>query len=360
MRVSGESHMPLVKRITSLLLAIFSVGLFSSTLQNECLADPVALNGRSSNDGLRYGLPPEIEKNGLNFATQDVPLNRGDVRNRILKEINYFLLDKRSRVFYWLSRADTLKPTIAPILKSYNLPPEFIYLAAIESNYNSRALSSAGAFGYWQFIKSTALCGPAGCPDYDWKRVINNWKDERADLVKSTHSAARYLAWLNRVKKVSLTGLSDREGFNDWFLTTASYNAGPTRVVQRLNAYGTAGYWDAPLPIETEKYVPRWIALGIISQYRDFYGLKIRPGSSASFDTLEQIKLTKDLSFTDMAKILNTTPRMIWSLNSQVPSDKSVFPARHGGVTISHTIHVPKGSEKKFLAQLEARGFKKK
>jgi membrane-bound lytic murein transglycosylase D len=325
-----------------------------------CLAGPVSLNSGASTDGLRYTLPPQIEKNGLQFASQDVPIRRPDVRKRILREINYLLLDRRSRVFHWLSRADSLKTTIGPILKSYNVPPEFLYLAAIESNYNGRALSSAGAFGYWQFIKSTALCGPRGCPDYDWKREINAWKDERADLVKSTHSAARYLAWLNRVKRVSLNGHDDRNGFNDWFLTAASYNAGPTRVVQRLNAYGVTSYWDDPLPIETEKYVPRWIALGVISRYRDFYGVKIKPLGSSPFDTVEQIKLVKDLSFADVAKMLNTTPRNIWFLNSQVPVEKSIFPAKHSGVVIKHTIHLPKGTQKKFLAQLEIRGFKKK
>jgi membrane-bound lytic murein transglycosylase D len=358
--VFQHRRMSLKKSLNSSVLVALPFFIFLLVAQHMCHASPVALNSGASMDGLRYGLPPQVEKNGLRFASQVVPLNRPDVRNRILKEVNYLLLDRRSRVFYWLSRADSLKPTIGPILKGYNLPHEFIYLAAIESNYNGRALSSAGAFGYWQFIKATALCGPKGCPDYDWKRVINNWKDERADLVKSTHSAARYLAWLNRVKRVSLSGHPDRDGFNDWFLTAASYNAGPTRVIQRLNAYGTTSYWDTPLPIETEKYVPRWIALGLISMNRDFYDLKIKPGGSASFDTLEQIKLAKDLGFAQIAKMLNTTPRVIWSLNSQIPFEKAVFPARHGGVIIKHTIHVPKGTGKKLLTQLEVQGFKKK
>jgi hypothetical protein len=93
---------------------------------------------------------------------------------------------------------------------------------------------------------------------------------------------------------------------------------------------------------------------------RDFYDLKIKPGGSASFDTLEQIKLAKDLGFAQIAKMLNTTPRVIWSLNSQIPFEKAVFPARHGGVIIKHTIHVPKGTGKKLLTQLEVQGFKKK
>ncbi len=348
-------------RPTSLILVLIPcVACLLITSSNVGLAETPSLKNSFSSDGLRYHLPPQVEKSGFRFAGQDVPLNRPEVKRRILKEINYLLLDRRSRVFFWLSRSDSLKPIIEPILKKYEIPQEFLFLAAIESNYNGRALSSAGAFGYWQFIKSTALSGPVGSPDYDWKRVINNWKDERADLIKSTHSAACYLAWLNRVKKVNLNGCLDRNGFNDWFLTAASYNAGPSRVLQRLNAFETTNYWDAPLPSETEKYVPRWIALGLISRYRDFYGLRVKLGASASFDTVEHVKLSKDLSFAEVARMLNTTPRAIWLLNSQIPFEKGVFPARDGGTVVKHTVHVPKGTSKKFLARLESAGFKTK
>ncbi len=309
---------------------------------------------------IRYTFPPSVQKAGLVFAGQSVPLERHDVKNRILKEINYLLMDRRSKVIAWIARADSLRPIISPILKSYDVPQEFIYLAAIESSYNGRALSSAGAYGFWQFMKATAMSGPAGCDQYNWKRVINHWKDERADLVKSTHSAARYLAWMNRVKKVSIGANSERNGFGDWFLSAAAYNAGPGRVTQRLNGFGVNHYWEAPLPIETEKYVPRWIALGIISQNRTFYGLKAPVQPSANFETVEKIRLTKDLSFADMAKMINATPRQIWKLNSQIPVEKSIFPARSGGTTLQHTINLPKGSKGKFMVQLAANGYTKK
>ncbi len=54
----------------------------------------------------------------------------------------------------------------------------------------------------------------------------------------STRSAARYLAWMNQVKKVSLQSKPERAGFNNWFLSAAAYNAGPSRVVERLNSFG--------------------------------------------------------------------------------------------------------------------------
>lgn len=309
---------------------------------------------------LQYGFPPRIEKEGLKFAGHTIPVSRVDVRKRILEEINYLLLDRRSRVLVWLSRADYFKPVTAAVFQRYKVPVEFLLLAAIESSYDPRALSSAGAYGYWQFIKSTALCGPTGCDEYDWSMKITPWKDERADLVRSTHSAARYLAWLYRVKKVQLENGESRDGFQDWLLTAAAYNAGPARVSQRLNLFGASSYWDVPLPPETEKYVPRLIALWIISKNRRFYDVQVYPQRTVSFDTVADVRLSKDLSFATMAKLLGTTPRSIWELNAQISPYKAVFPAGKGRKPISHTIRVPKGEGEKLRSQLKAHGYVKK
>lgn len=306
--------------------------------------------------GFRYDFPPGFGPKGFKFAGEHIPLNRPDVRNRILTELNYLLLDRRSLVVTWLTRADALRPTINDVLKEYRLPREFIYLAAIESSYNSRALSSAGAYGYWQFIKSTATCGPRGCDEYDWKMNISRWHDDRADLVRSTHSAARYLAWMNRIRKVRLEGKQERSGFGNWLLATAAYNAGPARVTERMNTYGADSYWDIPLPIETERYVPRWIAIALISRYRTHYGVQARPRPKVAFDTVRK-RLKKDLSVTAIARMLDTTPRVIWTLNSRLDIEGAEFPAKYRGKHIPHTINIPRGSKREFLAELKKNGY---
>ncbi|MBM3303005.1 MAG: lytic transglycosylase domain-containing protein [Deltaproteobacteria bacterium] len=307
-----------------------------------------------------YGFPSRIEAHGLTFASHDVPLSRHDVRTRILHEINHLLLDRRSKLLAWLSRADALRHVISPILSKYGVPSAFLYLAAIESSYDPRALSSAGAFGYWQFIKSTALHGPPDSAEYDWKMNITSWKDERADLIRSTHAAARYLAWMNAVKKIDLNTQGQKSGFQDWLLAAAAYNAGPARVIQRMNLFGASSYWDVPLPSETERYVPRLIAVWIISNHRKFYDVHLPGSHSVAFDTLNDVRLVKDLPFAAMAKLLGTTPRDVWRLNSQIPAEKAVFPARSGRTVIPHTIHVPKGKAKEFRARLVANGYTKK
>lgn len=307
--------------------------------------------------GFRYGLPPGVEKRGLSFGDSRISLHRKDVRDRIVDQINYLLMDRRSRVQLWLSRADEFKGVIVPILRKNHVPAEFLYLAAIESSFDSRALSSAGAFGYWQFIKATALKGPANRADYDWKMQITKWKDERADLMISTDSAAKYLGYMNRCMKVKLNGREEKEGFHDWLLAAAAYNAGPARVLERLNAFGTDSYWDVPLPDETEKYVPRLVATWLISTHKDFYGIRALNRGTLSFDTLKKVTLKKDLTFAAAAKLLETTPRTVWELNTQVCAEKGIFPATSGGKAVSHTINVPKGTAKKFTAQLKAHGY---
>jgi membrane-bound lytic murein transglycosylase D len=347
-------------RFLGIALALILSALMGYASVEAAPAACVAPHLSSLQDGFRYSFPPDIEKDGLVFAQSNIPIHRKDVRNRILREVNYLLQDRRSKVLLWLGKVDGFRPVVAPILKQYDLPPEFMFLAAIESSYNSRALSSAGAYGFWQFIKATAVCGPQGCDQYDWKMNISNWRDERADLKVSTHAAARYLAWLNRIKRVSVDELPERDGFGDWLLSAAAYNAGPKRVTQQMSAYKATTYWDTPLPAETEKYVPRLIAIWLIHRHRDFYGAPIQAAKAPSFDTVENVKLQKDLTFVAAAKLLNSTPREVWSLNTQIAPEKGVFPAKTGRTFIQHTINVPKGAKSKFLSQLAAHGYTKK
>ncbi|MGH2563094.1 MAG: lytic transglycosylase domain-containing protein, partial [Ginsengibacter sp.] len=91
---------------------------------------------------------------------------------------------------------------IDDILTKYGLPRELKYLAVIESDLKSNALSIAGARGPWQFMTYTAK-------DYGLK--VNQFVDDRTDYYKSTNAAAKYL-------------LSLYKDFNDWLLVIAAYN----------------------------------------------------------------------------------------------------------------------------------------
>ncbi|MFH0822309.1 MAG: hypothetical protein V2B18_06120, partial [Pseudomonadota bacterium] len=57
------------------------------------------------------------------------------------------------------------------------------------------------------------------------------------------------------------------------------------------------------------------------------------------------------------ARLINSTPRDIWLLNSRIFPETLVFPAKHRRKEISHTINVPKGTKAKFVAQLRSQGY---
>ena len=126
------------------------------------------------------------------------------------------------------------------ILKQYGLPRELKYLAVIESDLKSNALSIAGARGPWQFMTYTAK-------DYGLK--VNQFVDDRTDYYKSTNAAAKYL-------------LSLYKNFNDWLLVIAAYNGGPGRVNAAINKSGSRNFWKLQyyLPEESRNHVKKFIA----------------------------------------------------------------------------------------------------
>ncbi|MDP4284844.1 MAG: lytic transglycosylase domain-containing protein [Bacteroidota bacterium] len=132
------------------------------------------------------------------------------------------------------------------ILAQYGLPKELKYLAVIESNLKSTALSSAGALGPWQFMPYTAR-------DYGLK--VNQNEDDRTDYYKSTNAAARYLLYLYKELK-------------DWLLVIAAYNGGPARVYSAIKKSGSRNFWDLQyyLPEESRNHVKKFIATHYIME----------------------------------------------------------------------------------------------
>lgn len=142
----------------------------------------------------------------------------------------------------YLASADPWKSQIVPILGDYAVPPEFVYLALLESGLDPEARSSAEAVGLWQFTQETAE---------QYGLVVDDEVDERHDVLRSTEAAGRYLRDLHR-------------RFGSWELAAAAYNAGPNRVERALATTGYTSYWELVevgyLPAETRDYVPRFLA----------------------------------------------------------------------------------------------------
>ena len=126
------------------------------------------------------------------------------------------------------------------IFTQHGLPTELKYLAIIESQLNSRAVSRVGAVGPWQFMAGTAR---------DYGLVVNSKRDERKDYIKSTHAAARYLKYLYNE-------------FGDWLLVLAAYNGGPGYVYNAIKKSKSRNFWvlQSYLPAESRNHVKRFIS----------------------------------------------------------------------------------------------------
>ena len=129
---------------------------------------------------------------------------------------------------------------IDSVLNHYRLPVQLKYLAVIESELKTRAVSKVGAAGPWQLMPATArIMG----------LKVNSRRDERKDYYKSTQAAARHLNDLH-------------EEFGDWLLVFAAYNAGEGPVYSAIQLSGSRNFWKLQhyLPEETREYVNKFIA----------------------------------------------------------------------------------------------------
>ncbi|PWT95073.1 MAG: lytic transglycosylase [Bacteroidetes bacterium] len=132
------------------------------------------------------------------------------------------------------------------ILERYSLPKELKYLAVIESDLSSNAVSRVGAVGPWQLMSETGrLLG----------LKINKYNDERKNLYKSTHAAAKYLRDLY-------------SEFNDWLLVIAAYNGGSAKVESAIRKSHSRNFWKLQryLPTESRNHVKKYIATHYIME----------------------------------------------------------------------------------------------
>ncbi|MCI0453359.1 MAG: LysM peptidoglycan-binding domain-containing protein, partial [Candidatus Latescibacteria bacterium] len=207
--------------------------------------------------------------------------------------ISYFTGPGRERFERAMYRMETHRPTVEAILAEKGLPHELICIAFIESGFAMKAVSSARAVGPWQFINGTAR---------RYNLRVNWWFDERCDIVASTYAAANYLT--------DLYGI-----WGDWFLAFAAYNCGEYRVARQVARQKTANFWQLDLPLQTERYVPKFLAALYIMRNPEKYGFTIPTVEPNRFD-LVTVSVPTDLDV--IARSAGTSTEVIRDMNPQL------------------------------------------
>jgi len=126
------------------------------------------------------------------------------------------------------------------IFRDEGVPHNLVWLAEVESSLNPNAESKVGAVGLFQLMPATAeRFGLQLFP-----------VDDRKTPDKSARAAACYLRQLYKE-------------FGGWALAISAYNAGEGRVSRTMKSHNARTFREIArhLPSETQKYVPRVIAM---------------------------------------------------------------------------------------------------
>jgi membrane-bound lytic murein transglycosylase D len=167
------------------------------------------------------------------------------------------------------------------------MPIEIALLPIVESTYSPFALSSQHAAGLWQIMPAT---GKELGLEQNW------WYDGRRDLRESTRAALDFLEELHR------------DLGEDWLLALAAYNSGKGRVSRAMRDNRKKGlptdYWSLKLPRETQRYVPRLIAISGFVAFPEIWDVELAPiANEPAFevaDTRGQIELARVASLAEM------------------------------------------------------------
>ena len=230
-----------------------------------------------------------------------------------------------------LARMGRYQGMVEEELKRGDLPGSLLYLPIVESWYNPKAHSRAGASGLWQFMPPTAR---------EMGLRVDPFVDERRDPFLSTPQALAYLSRLN-------------DQFGSWFLALAAYNAGPGRVDRILRRRGQASEGHdglfleilSDLPRETRDFVPRFLAAARIAADPGAFGLEeVLPEEPLRFD---EVEVHDAVSLDVMARAAALDQGELEELNPQLLRGVTPF-----GATIR--LRVPEGAGGRFAEAIQS------
>lgn len=216
-------------------------------------------------------------------------------------------LTKNKHFLQTMDNAYIFIPTIKNLLNKHNIPQDFLYLAMAESNFKTKAYSHKKASGLWQFMPATAN---------RYNLEINEYVDERRDVVKSTEAASKYLKTLHK-------------RFGKWYLAAIAYNCGGGRLNQAIREAGSDSLsvlLDGDkkyIPKESRNYIRKIVALALVGNDQQFM-LKSKSEyllNRANTNSIATISLPRGESLKRLAKIVAMPLEDLKRLNRHLKYD---------------------------------------
>jgi membrane-bound lytic murein transglycosylase D len=296
------------------------------------------LNGSTQNAGLYQARPSSPLDDGA-VAPAPEHAAPGDLSafqipfplpEPVLQEIDKIQNSYPKNFQIFLDRSHKYLPHIRQRLRENGMPEELAYLALVESGFQPKIVSRAGASGMWQFMRPAAQ---------RFKLRVDSHVDERYDWISATDAAIEYMKVLNA-------------HFNgSWPLALSAYNMGEGGLERAMAANGgETDLWklfETPpasnrIRLETKEYFPRFVASVIVAHSPERYGFKVNPVPG---EELVQVPVTGAYSLTRLDGQMGYTEGTLARLNPALLNETTP-------PTGSYHVLVPKTDTERFASAL--------
>ncbi|RPI01193.1 MAG: hypothetical protein EHM72_07115 [Calditrichaeota bacterium] len=176
-----------------------------------------------------------------------------------------------------VQRSGFYYPYIKEIFQSFQLPTELCSMPHVESLFNYKSYSKAGAAGIWQFIPHTGMLF----------LTINNALDERLDPVLATVAAAKLL----------------QKSYNElgsWPLAITAYNHGLNGMKSAMQQFGNDDfglvynqYKSRSFGFASKNFYSEFLAALHVSQNHFLYFKDLAVAPPFNFQTIELLEPLK-------------------------------------------------------------------
>jgi membrane-bound lytic murein transglycosylase D len=204
--------------------------------------------------------PPTTHASPGDLSAFEIPF---PLPEPVLEEIDKIQNSYPKNFQIFLDRSHKYLPHIRQRLRENGMPEELAYLALVESGFQPKIVSRAGAGGMWQFMRPAAQ---------RFNLRVDSHVDERYDWISSTDAAIEYLKVLH-------------SHFNgSWPLALSAYNMGEGGLQRAIEANGgETDLWtliETPpasnrIRLETKEYFARFVASVIVAHSPERYGFQV-------------------------------------------------------------------------------------
>lgn len=252
---------------------------------------------------------------------------------RVVRYLRFYRDDPRGQAIIrvFAKRSGRYSSWLRSRVLKANLPTDILWLSLIESGHNPKIRSHVGAAGLWQFMPASGI---------HYGLSIDRYVDERLDPEKSTLAAIKYLSDL-------------KQRFGNWELAMAAYNMGLGALGEAISKFNCNDYWELSryeggLPWETTLYVPKIVAMSIVMNNPEAFGL-----NPTDFDPAEQyetVRIAGGTSFKQIAFVAGVSSQALADLNPQYVAGK--LPPLSAKSQRWWPLHVPLGTGERVQQKL--------